>query len=118
MSHVAMLEARNALIVAGEKGWTQRPIIDAKPSYDVIEAISPPVAEELRQRYANAKVPAFEAIRSVWPEARKRLVSEGGDADLSDLKADVNGSGYELGEYRQKKAKQVYTVPGRGGATR
>jgi hypothetical protein len=118
LAHIGMVEARNALIATGEKGWKQRPIMDVGPSYDVVEAINPAVAAELRSRYATARVHTFAAVQRNWAEVQKRVLSDGSEAELSDLKADVKTDGYELGETRQRRAKQVYPVPGRAGAAR
>ncbi len=116
LSHVTMLEARNALTITKEKGWAQRDIIPTKPSYDVIRAISPDIADELQSRYAYSKVYTQAAVQRTWPELKKRLAADGSDAVLADLRGDAKADGYELEGFRPKKAKSVYTVPGRSTA--
>lgn len=116
LSHIGMLEARNALAVTGQSGWSQRALVPTRPSYDVVRAISPAIADELQTRYASSKIYTEAAVQRNWPELKKRLAEEGSDASLIDLKADAKGDGYELEGIRQKKAKQIYTVPGRSAA--
>jgi hypothetical protein len=113
LAHVAMLEARNALITVGEKGWAQRELHPVQPAYEVVRAISAPIADELEARYANGKIYKEGAVQRNWSELKKRLAADGSDAYLGDLRADARADGYELDGTKTKKAKQLYRVPGR-----
>jgi hypothetical protein len=102
---LSMLEARNALIAAKEPGWEQKQIVDPTPTYDVIREISPEAADELAARFASHKVYRQDATAAAWPKALDRLGREGTEASLSDLRGDVRAAGYEMGAYRQRKAR-------------
>src|SRR5690242_19294452 len=61
--------------------------MDVDQYYDAIKKLSPEVAEEIQARFRKKKVLSFEGVRSVWPELRDRLLKDGPDAFVSDLRA-------------------------------
>ena len=99
-------EMRNALVMVGDKGYEGRSVLDAGQQFKVIEAISPEVAAEVSRRYATGKVLPAASVAEVWPEARKRLLQDGSEADLSDLTSDANAAGYEFGGERTSKREK------------
>lgn len=82
LSRLRMLEARNALILAGVPGSEGRKYLNANDQFKVIEAASPAVAEELAQRYANKRVYKFDTLVDIWPKVSDEILRNGGDARL------------------------------------
>lgn len=99
-------EMRNALVMVGDKGYEGRPILDTGKQYEIVKAISPEVGEEVARRYATGKVLPAASVAEVWPQARKRLLQDGSEADISDLTADANAAGYEFGGERTKRREK------------
>lgn len=93
MEDIAMREARNSLIVTGIEGWAQKSISSTSGLWEELRRVSPEVAEEFEERLSTGrnKVYSFEAVKELWPEARKRLLAEGADADLNDLAGEAKG---------------------------
>jgi hypothetical protein len=91
LEDLAMREARNALIVIQEPGWTQKSIMPTEDLLTELRASVPEVADEFEIRLTKGrnKVYPFEGVRKAWPEAKSRLLKEGGDANLSDLRAEA-----------------------------
>lgn len=93
LEDATMREYRNALIVIGQPGWAQKQIMPTDGLMKELRAASPEVADELeyRLRKGRSKVYPFEGVKEVWPEAKQRLIKEGPDAFLGDLRATASG---------------------------
>ena len=118
-SHVTMIadqltragaaEARNAMIVIGERGWAQREIMDTEPYLETIRMIDPAIADEIEYRLQKQRVLPFDGVRSVWSSYRDRLLKEGPGAYTGDLRAQaaMGGGG---GAARPLPAPQPLTL--------
>jgi hypothetical protein len=84
----SMREARNALVVIGHPGWENKNLMPTQGLVDELKAAAPDVAKELEVRLSKGKkkVYAFEAVKDLWPQAKERLLKDGEDAKLYDLK--------------------------------
>jgi len=85
LARLSMVEARNALITTGIKGWEQKKPMDADGLIQDIGTLSPALGEELLARYHKRKVYNAHAVQEVWPEVKSRVLQDGADADFSDL---------------------------------
>lgn len=87
----AMREARNALIVTGIEGWAQKSEMATAGLIEELRRVHEGVADEFEARVTSGrnKVYPYEAIKRLWPEARKRLLEDGQDAVLNDLAAEA-----------------------------
>lgn len=112
LADLAMVEARNALIAIGERGWIGRRQMDPAGYIRELEAVSPAVLAALADRYATNKVWDRGTIERNWPELRQRLLDDQGDADTRDLEIDARSGGTELDGTKLKKKKKP-RVPGR-----
>ncbi|MFK8250186.1 LPD38 domain-containing protein [Ancylobacter terrae] len=111
LADLAMVEARNALIAIGEKGWQMRKPMDTDGYVRELEAVSPVVLGLLADRYATAKVWDRGLVERGWPELRKRLLEDGSDAFVKDLEGEAKAAGTELGGKRIKRRSKP-AVPG------
>lgn len=100
---MAGAEMRNAFVTVGEPGYVGRPIYDTKDYMDVIERVSPNVAQEIATRYATAKIYSAAAVQEAWPILRDEVTTRGSDANIKGLAARVRGQGFEFGGVRAKK---------------
>lgn len=100
---LSQMEMRNALAIVGEGGFAGRSILDPNDTLAKINAISPAVAEEIKTRYATAKIFSTEAIRRSWPQLRDELVRNGTQADIKGLSFDAKAEGYQFGGVRAKR---------------
>lgn len=89
IARIQAAEARNALVVTNAKGWQRLPVIDTERLYGDLEATSPTIFAEMEARVAKARVMPFAGVRAVWPELRDRLLKEGEEAFLGDLRAEA-----------------------------
>lgn len=87
LGRAATAEARNAMIVVGAPGWASRELMETNPHIDAIRTLAPAVADEIEDRLNKKKVLPFDGVRAVWPEVRDRLLREGPESNLSDLRA-------------------------------
>jgi hypothetical protein len=63
-------------------------------------------------RYATAKIAPTETTARLWPEAQKRLLAEGGEADLRELAFDAKADGFAFEGDRVKRApKRRVEIP-------
>ncbi len=95
LEDLSMREARNALIVVGHPGWAQKEILSTGGLIKELQSKAPAVAEELEARLTKGrtKVVPFEKVQEAWPEARARILKEGPEASLADLRGYVPPSG-------------------------
>jgi hypothetical protein len=89
LEDLSMREARNALIVIGHPGWQHKNLMETDSLIAELHAVSPEIAKEFEYRQKTGKntVYSFEAVKQLWPQARQRLLEQGEEARLSDLKA-------------------------------
>ena len=115
---LSAMEQYNALIIAKDKGYENRRLEDTTKQLEVIKAHDAKAGAEVATRYATAKIPPIAAVAKVWPEIEKRLLSDGGKADLSDLVGDVTADGYEFGGERVKRPakRRIQIAPSMLGA--
>ena len=112
LAKLAYGEARNALVVAGDPGYRNRALIDLSGDYQTLYEISPDLSAEFADRLATAKVADFAAVAEVWPEAQARLVQDGTQARLNDLRAQVRMAGYEGGGRKRRiRAEKIEVLP-------
>lgn len=78
-------ERRNALVIYGEPGFTDKKLLDVQTSIDLLRDVAPAAADELEARFEKAKVYNSEAISENWPELKQRLLTDGAEAVLDDL---------------------------------
>ncbi|MDT2024547.1 LPD38 domain-containing protein [Methylocella sp. CPCC 101449] len=100
---LAVMEMQRTLTVLDNKGYANRPLPPVDQQFEVIRSISPEVAEEIAQRYAQGKVYKFDAVQRAWPETRSRLNGDGSSAIIGDLRADVSSEGFEFEAQRISK---------------
>lgn len=112
IKQLAAMEQFNALVIAREEGWAGRKLEDTAAQLAVIRAHSPAAADEIATRYATGKIYTTKAVADVWPQIERRLLTDAGQATLSDLTADVVAEGYEFGAERVKKpARRRIEIP-------
>lgn len=112
LEDLGMREARNALIAIGHPGWKNRDMMPTDGLITELKAASPEIAKELEYRLAKGrnKVYSFDAVKALWPEARDRLLTQGEDAKLYDLKA--KASTYRaMGRSSQSAMPAYQTAP-------
>jgi hypothetical protein len=85
LARLAMVEARNALIVTGVKGHAEKQLMDSETIKQDIATLAPALGEELLARYSEKKIYDEATVREVWPDLKNRILEEGPEADLSDL---------------------------------
>ena len=85
LARLAMVEARNALITTGIKGWAQKGYMETADLIQDIATLAPELGEELLARYEKRKVYDDLIVREVWPEVKNRILEDGQEADFSDL---------------------------------
>lgn len=85
LSEIARREIRNTLIAMGAPGWENKARSRVDTSIKLLEATDLRTAEELKRRYAKAKVYSAKAVFEYWPEARDRLLTDGDAAFLKDI---------------------------------
>lgn len=108
---LSVMEQQNTLTVMESEGYKGRKLAPVKEQMEVIRSISPEVADEIGQRFAQKKIYAFEAVAKAWPEVRGRLVKDGGEAVVSDIRADVSADGFEYGASRVRIRQQKRRIP-------
>jgi len=109
------MEQLNALIAIGEPGFKGRKPLSTQDQFDTLMTLHPPAAIELATRYATAKIPEQKAAAAAWPEMQRRLLQQGGHADLRDIMFDTQDKGYQFGYPRTVKRQPLRRLPiGRG----
>jgi hypothetical protein len=58
-----------------------------------LRAVAPTVADEIATRYASAKIAPAETTARLWSKTQKRLLADGGEADLRELAFDGKADG-------------------------
>jgi hypothetical protein len=100
-------EMRNALVMTNEPGYEGRNILDVNKQYAVIKAISPSLADEVARRYAMAGVYKTDLVAKNWPAARKELIRNGSEADISDISGGIADEGFEFGADKIKRPRKL-----------
>jgi hypothetical protein len=108
------MEQRNALVIAGEPGYQGRPLLSTEDQLATLRTIAPNVADEVATRYATAKIAPTATVAQLWPEAQKRLLTDGGNADLRELAFDARAEGPAFGGEKVRPApkRRVVIEPG------
>jgi hypothetical protein len=107
------MEQRNALVMTGEPGYTDRPLLSPEDQFDVIMAISPAAGVELATRYATAKIYKTDVVAKAWPQAKQALIHDGSLADVGDLATNAKLDGYAFdGDRATKAGKRRVVIPG------
>lgn len=101
---MAAMEQRNALVIGGERGYQGRKLLSTEDQLATLRAVAPTVAEEVTTRYATAKIAPAASIARLWPEAQKRLLTDGGEAELRDLAFDAKADGFAFEGDRVRRA--------------
>ena len=108
------IEQRNAMVLTQQKGYEGRPLLSAEDQFAVIKAQSPEAGAELATRYATNKILTTEAVAKAWPEAQKRLLADGTDAEIRDLSIDAKAEGWAFDgdAVRKPKPRRAPIIPG------
>lgn len=110
LEEIAVIEARNALVLLEQPGWKQRGLMDLAGHYRELKAVNPKMHQILADRYATGKVIPWQTVQDIWPDYRKRLLEDGSRAFMKDL-ALLEKQGYELDGSKIKR-KEKPDVPG------
>lgn len=108
------IEQRNAMVMTGQKGYEGRPLLSAEDQFAVVRAQSPEAGAELATRYATNKILTTGAVARAWPEAQRRLLADGTQADIRDLSIDAKAEGWAFdGEaVRRPRPRRAPIIPG------
>jgi hypothetical protein len=115
---MAAMEQRNALVIAGERGYQGRPLLSTEDQLATLRTIAPTVADEVATRYATVKIAPTASVAQLWPEAQKRLLADGGEADLREFAFDAKADGFAFEGDRVKRApKRRVVIPAASATT-
>jgi hypothetical protein len=78
-------EIKNGLTIAGLPGYREMPVTDTAARLAAIRSLSPEVAAEIEARMKASAILSPIHVRDNWPEARRRLLADRQNADLTDL---------------------------------
>ena len=87
IARIAMIEARNSLIVMGVPGWKQKVMMETESLYEDLRTASPELADEIEARMTKKKVYDFNDVKENWPDVKARVLEDRQDADFSDITA-------------------------------
>ena len=87
LARLAMVEARNALVTIGIPGFAQKELMDSESLKQDIATLSPELGQELTARYEKKKIYDEATVREMWPDVKERILTDGADADFSDMLA-------------------------------
>ncbi|MBP27842.1 LPD38 domain-containing protein [Methylobacterium sp.] len=107
------IEQRNAMVLTGQKGYEGRPMLSAEDQFAVLKAQSPVAAAELATRYATNKILPTDTVAKLWPEAQRRLLADGTQAEIRDLALDakVDGWAFDGDAVRKPQRRRVGIDP-------
>jgi hypothetical protein len=112
LRELSRYEQQNALIISGQPGYVGRQLLSAEDQFAVLRALSPQVAEEIATRYANARIVPTKQVAALWPEAQRRLLSDGSEADLKDLAFESRDDGWAFeGERTRRSPRRRVPIP-------
>ena len=113
LRQIQAMEQRNALVILGERGYESRKLLSVEDEFGVLQAKLPAIADELGARYATARISKTAEEAKAWPQAQRRLLREGGAADLTDLAADVRSEGpaFEGERVRHPQRRRRVEIP-------
>jgi len=91
LEEMSMREARNAQIVLGKPGWANSNEMRTEGLWSELQAAAPAVAEELWYRLTNGrnKVYSYDAVKAVWPDVKKHLLTEEPDSSMARYRIDA-----------------------------
>jgi hypothetical protein len=110
LRQIQAMEQRNALVILGERGYENRKLLSVEDEFAVLRAKLPAIADELAARYATERIYKTDEIAKAWPQAQRRLLREGGDADLRDLAVDVRSEGPAFEGQRVRHAQRTRRI--------
>lgn len=107
------IEQRNAMVLTGQKGYEGRPMLSAEDQFAVLKAQAPQAAAELATRYAANKILPTDTVAKLWPEAQRRLLADGTQAEIRDLALDakVDGWAFDGDAVRKPQRRRVAVDP-------
>ncbi|MGX9983974.1 LPD38 domain-containing protein [Methylobacterium fujisawaense] len=107
------IEQRNAMVLTQQKGYEGRPMLSAEDQFAVLKAQSPVAAAELATRYATNKILPTDTVAKLWPEAQRRLLADGTQAEIRDLALDakVDGWAFDGDAVRKPQRRRVGIDP-------
>lgn len=85
LQELSVAVARNGMVAIGAKGTKGLGIMDTGPALARLRMISPEVADEYEARLKSKKVYDDAYVRDHWPETKRRLLTDGEEAELSDI---------------------------------
>lgn len=87
LEDLAAAEMQAALVLMDAPGFEGRQLLDVRERYERLDVVSPGISAALRARLVSGdnKAIEFETLRALWPEARRRLDTQGFQARLGDL---------------------------------
>lgn len=108
------IEQRNAMVLTGQKGYEGRPMLSAEDQFAVLKAQAPDAAAELATRYATNKILPTDTVAKLWPEAQRRLLADGTQAEIHDLALDAKSDGWAFGgeAVRRPQRRRISIDPG------
>jgi hypothetical protein len=78
-------EIKNGLTIAGMPGYREMQVTDTAARLSAIRSLSPEVAAEIEARMKASAILSPIHVRDNWAEARRRLLADRQNADLTDL---------------------------------
>eukprot|EP00752_Nemacystus_decipiens_P016661 g14901.t1 len=78
-------EVRNAMIVTGASGWSDKKMMPVEATEAILRELSPTIMDEVMRRMNKGKVYDRQHVYEVWPELRERLLDDQDQAFLEDL---------------------------------
>ena len=85
IGHIRKGIAQNALRTLEIEGWAQQKLMDVDARIATLKAGAPEVHAELMRRLKAKDVQKFSHVAQVWPEVRRRVLQDKGEAQISDL---------------------------------
>lgn len=85
IGHIRKGIAQNALRSLEIEGWAQQKLMDVDARIATLKAGAPEVYGELMRRLKAKDVQKFSHIAQVWPEVKRRVLQDKGEAQISDL---------------------------------
>lgn len=108
------IEQHNAMVMTRQRGYENQPLLSAEDQFAVLKAHSPVAAAELATRYATNRILPTETVAKLWPEAQRRLLADGTQAEIRDLALDAKADGWAFGgeAVRKPQRRRVPITPG------
>jgi len=100
VERITVAEMRNAMIVTGQPGFTNRSLENRDGLWQDLKDIAPEVEAELQRRLGIGRDRAYDyaTVVELWPQVEARLRAEGSTAYLDDLAGDAQGRTLSWGD--------------------